>query len=80
MEGLAMITRVVIALILFGLASSADAITIALKGYKSPANADEKALMTMYLDGVREGIVELNAVMRVQGRHSHFSACRQSWH
>jgi hypothetical protein len=67
-----MIRRLVIALMLIGVASSANAATIPLKGYKSPKNADEKAFMQMYLDGVREGIVELNVVMRAEGRQPLF--------
>ena len=55
-----MITKTVIALILFGLTSSANAMTVIFKDYKA-ANNDERAFYLLYLDGVREGIVELNA-------------------
>jgi hypothetical protein len=57
-----MITKVVIALILFGLTSSANAMTVIFKDYKA-ANNDEKAFYYLYLDGVREGIIELNGVL-----------------
>src|SRR6516164_7870085 len=56
-----MITKAVIALMLLGLTSSANAMTVIFKDYKA-ANNDEKAFYYLYLDGVREGIVELNAV------------------
>ena len=53
----------VIALILFGLTSSANAMTVIFKDYKAAANKDEKAFYLLYLDGVREGIIELNVVL-----------------
>jgi hypothetical protein len=56
-----MITAV-IALILFGLTSSANAMTVTFKDYKA-ANEDEKAFYLLYLDGVREGIIGLNEAM-----------------
>jgi len=58
-----MITRVVIAVILFSLTSSANAMTAIFKDYKAAANKDEKAFYLLYLDGAREGIIELNAVL-----------------
>ena len=57
-----MITRAVIALMLFSLTSSANAMTVIFKDYKA-ATSDEKAFYYLYLDGVREGIVELNVVL-----------------
>src|SRR5215470_1956235 len=57
-----MITKVVIALILFSLTSSTNAMTVIFKDYKA-ATSDEKALYYLYLDGVREGIIELNGVL-----------------
>jgi len=57
-----MITKAVIVLILFGLTSSANAMTVIFKDYKA-ANNDEKAFYLLYLDGVREGIIELNEVL-----------------
>ena len=59
-----MITKAVIALILFGLTSSANAMTVIFKDYKAANNKDEKALYLLYLDGVREGIMELNVVLQ----------------
>ena len=58
-----MITKAVIALILFGLTSSANAMTVTFKDYKKAANSDQKAFYLLYLDGVREGIIELNVVL-----------------
>ena len=57
-------TKAVIALILFALNSSANAMTVIFKDYKAAANKDEKAFYYLYLDGVREGIVELNVVLK----------------
>jgi hypothetical protein len=57
-----MITKAVIALILFGLTWSANAMTVIFKDYKA-ANNDERAFYLLYLDGVREGIIELNVVL-----------------
>ena len=57
-----MIKKAVIALILLGLTSNANAMTVILKDYKA-ANNDEKAFYLLYLDGVREGIIELNVVL-----------------
>jgi hypothetical protein len=56
-----MITKAVIALML-SLTSSANAMTVIFKDYKA-ANNDEKAFYLLYLDGVREGIIELNVVL-----------------
>ena len=58
-----MITKAVIALMLFNLISSANAMTVIFKDYKAAANKDEKAFYLLYLDGVREGIIELNEVL-----------------
>ena len=57
-----MLRRMVIALMLFGLSSSANAMTVIFKDYKAAANKDEKAFYYLYLDGVREGIIELNVL------------------
>ena len=56
-----MITKAVIALML-SLTSCANAMTVIFKDYKA-ANNDEKAFYLLYLDGVREGIIELNVVL-----------------
>ena len=58
-----MLRRMQIALMLVSLTSSADAMTVIFKDYKAAANKDEKAFYLLYLDGVREGIVELNVVL-----------------
>jgi Ssp1 endopeptidase immunity protein Rap1a len=60
--GLVMITKAALALILFGLTSSANAMTVIFKDYKA-ATSDEKAFYYLYLDGVREGVIELNVVL-----------------
>ena len=67
-----MITKTVIALILFGLTSSANAMTVIFKDYKAAANKDEKAFYLLYLDGVREGIIELNVVLQAKRQQSLF--------
>jgi hypothetical protein len=51
-----------IALMLVSLTSSANAMTVIFKDYKA-ATSDEKAFYYLYLDGVREGIIELNVVL-----------------
>src|SRR5215831_17121707 len=55
-------TKAVIALILFALNSSANVMTVIFKDYKA-ATSDERAFYYLYLDGVREGIIELNGVL-----------------
>jgi hypothetical protein len=72
MEWLVIITRAVIALMLFSLTSNANAAGILLKDYKSPKNEDEKALLEMYLDSVKDGAQFLNAIARRQGQRPEF--------
>ena len=55
--------RMLIALMLVSLTSSTNALTVIFKDYKAAANKDEKAFYLLYLDGVREGIIELNVVL-----------------
>ena len=76
--GLMMITKAVIALILLGLTSSANAMTVIFKDYKAAANKDEKAFYLLYLDGVREGISNLMWYWKRRDS-SRFSACPTSW-
>jgi len=57
-----MLRRMLIALMLVSLTSSAHAMTVIFKGYKAAAS-DEKAFYYLFLDGVREGIVELNVIL-----------------
>ena len=57
-----MLRRMQITLMLVSFTSSADAMTVIFKDYKA-ATSDEKAFYYLYLDGVREGIVELNVVL-----------------
>jgi hypothetical protein len=56
-----MLRRLIIALTLFGLASSADAASVLFKNYKAPKDASEKTLLKIYLDGVKEGLLALNS-------------------
>jgi len=71
-----MLRRMVIALMLFGLSSSANAMTVIFKDYKAAANKDEKAFYYLYLDSVREGIVELNVVLK-KNRQQPFLLARE---
>src|SRR6516164_4615338 len=57
-----MLRWMLIALMLVSLTSSANAMTVIFKDYKA-ATSDEKAFYYLYLDGVREGIIELNVVL-----------------
>jgi hypothetical protein len=66
-----MITNALIALIWFGLTSSANAMTVIFKDYKA-ATGDEKAFYYLYLDGVREGIIELNVALQANGQQPLF--------
>ena len=73
-----MITKAVIALILFGLTSSANAMTVIFKDYKAAANKDER-LSIYYISMVSEK--ELSNLMWYWKRKgtSRFSACPRSW-
>src|SRR5262249_54130560 len=57
-----MLRWMLIALMLVSLTSSANAMTVIFKDFKV-ATSDEKAFYYLYLDGVREGITELNVVL-----------------
>jgi hypothetical protein len=68
-----MIARMVIGLILFCLTLSyANAASILLRTYKSPIDKADKALLKVYLDGVKEGIVMLNVTLQAEGRQPLF--------
>jgi len=67
-----MIRRLVIALMLFSLSSSANAMTLLLKDYKSPKDEDEKAVTKLWLDGVKEGLITFNAHLRTEGQQPLF--------
>ena len=73
-----MITKAVIALMLFNLISSANAMTVIFKDYKAAANKDEKAFYLLYLDGVREGIMELNVVLEEKRQQPLFCLSEKS--
>jgi len=68
-----MIARIVIGLILFSLTlSNANAASVLLRTYKSPIDKADKALLKVYLDGVKEGIVMLNVTLQAEGRQPLF--------
>ena len=68
-----MIARKVIGLILFFLTlSNANAASILLRTYKSPVDKADKALLKVYLDGVKEGIVMFNVTLQAEGRQPLF--------
>jgi hypothetical protein len=68
-----MIARIAIGLILFCLTlSNANAASILLRTYKSPIDKADKALLKVYLDGVKEGIVMLNVTPQAEGRQPLF--------
>ena len=74
-----MIARMVIGLIWFCLIlSNANAASILLRTYKSPIDKADKALLKVYLDGVKEGIVMLNVALQAEGRQPLF-ASRKTW-
>ena len=66
-----MLRGMVIAMMLVGLSSSANAMSVIFKNYKA-AKGDEKALMKLYLDGVREGLAMFDAELAVEGRQPLF--------
>jgi hypothetical protein len=68
-----MIVRIVIGLILFCLTlSNANAASILFRTYKSAKDKADKALLKVYLDGVKEGIVMLNVTLQAEGRQPLF--------
>jgi Rap1a immunity proteins len=68
-----MIARIVIGLILFCLTlSNANAASILMRTYKSPIDKADKALLKVYFDGVKEGIVMLNVMLQLEGRQPLF--------
>src|SRR6516165_10789564 len=70
--GRKMIRGMIVAVMLVGLSSSADAMSLIFKNYKAAKNEDEKALMKLYLDGVREGVSIFDAELAVEGRQPLF--------
>jgi hypothetical protein len=71
-EGLAMIMKAVIALMLFSVTSSADAASVLFKNYRAPKDASQRILLKIYLDGIREGLLALNSELVVEGRQPVF--------
>jgi hypothetical protein len=68
-----MIARIVIGLILFCITlSDANAASILLRTYKSATDKADKALLKVYLDGVKEGIVMFNVTLQTEGRQPLF--------
>jgi len=70
-------TKAVIALILFALNSSTNAMTVIFKDYKA-ATSDERAFYYLYLDGIREELSNLMGYWKKRDS-SRFSACTRSW-
>jgi hypothetical protein len=62
-----MLRRLVIALMVFGLSSSANAAVI-FKDYKAPKDQYEAAFNKVYLDGVKDGVVASQAEMEFLGQ------------
>ena len=71
-----MLRRMLIALMLVSLTSSTNAMTVIFKDYKA-ATSDEKAFYYLYLDGVREGIIELNGVLERKETAAAFLLARE---
>jgi Rap1a immunity proteins len=67
-----MITRAAIGLMLFSLASSANAAVVLLKDYKAPKDNWAKAFNKVYLGGVAQGLVAFDAQLRIEGRQPLF--------
>ena len=71
-----MLRGMVIALMLVGLSSSADA-DVRLRDYKAAKNENEKTLshgtaLKLYLAGVREGLIFLNEELAIKSRQRLF--------
>ena len=67
-----MVTRAVIALILFSLTSCANAAMVLFKDYKAPKDKWEKAFNKVYLGGVTQGLIAFDAELRIEGRQRLF--------
>jgi len=67
-----MLRGMVVALVLFGLTSSADAMTVIFKNYKAPKTDYEATIYKVYFDGVREGIIAQNEEMIFVGQQPRF--------
>lgn len=63
-----MVARAVIGLILFSLTSSANAATILLRDYKAPKDEQQAAFNKIYLDGVKDGLIALQAILEYGGQ------------
>ena len=58
-----MIKRVIGAAIALCVASDANALTLRLKHYITPENENQRVLNTMYLEGLKDGLVILNVTL-----------------
>jgi hypothetical protein len=68
-----MLTGMIVALMLVGLSSSADARSdVTFKSYKAAKSEDEKAIRKLYLDGMRSGVVMFDAALVAAGRQPLF--------
>ena len=52
--------------------SNVNAASILFRTYESPIDKADKALLKVYFDGVKEGIVMLNVTLRVEGTAATF--------
>lgn len=63
-----MIERAIGGAIMFCLISSANAATVLFKNYKAPHDEQERTFYTIYLDGVKDGIIAFNAELQSDGQ------------
>jgi hypothetical protein len=62
-----MIKQIMGAAIALCVASSPDASTLRLKNYLAPENENQRILNAMYLDGLKDGLIAFNVVVRRNG-------------
>ena len=67
-----MLRRMVIALMLVSLTSSANAALLRFKDYKTSKDRWGKAVNKVYLDGVKQGLLAFDAELAVEGRQRLF--------
>ena len=63
-----MIERAIGAAIMFCLISSANAATVLFKDYEAPQDEQARTFYTIYLDGAKDGMIALNAVLQSDGQ------------
>ncbi|HEX4408295.1 MAG TPA: Rap1a/Tai family immunity protein [Xanthobacteraceae bacterium] len=62
-----MMKRMTCAAIAFCMASSANAATVRFKNYMTPEDDKQRILNTVYLDGLKDGLIVLNIVAARNG-------------